>query len=34
MQTFFGKPRGKMPLGRPRYRQKDNIKIDYMRNRM
>jgi hypothetical protein len=27
-RVFVGKPEGKRPLGRPRYRWKDNIKID------
>jgi hypothetical protein len=25
---FVGKPEGKIPLGRPRYKWDDNIKID------
>jgi hypothetical protein len=28
------KPEGKNPLGRPRQRKKDNIKINLKRNRM
>jgi hypothetical protein len=31
---FVGKPKEKMPLGIQRCMQTDNIKIDYMRNRM
>jgi len=27
-QVLMGKPDGKRPLGRPRYRRKDNIKMD------
>jgi hypothetical protein len=26
--NLVGKPRGKRPLGRPRYRQKHNIRMD------
>jgi hypothetical protein len=29
-----GKPEGKRPLGRPRHRWEDNIKIDLKRDRM
>jgi hypothetical protein len=28
MQIFVGKPEGKRPLGRPRRRWEDNIKMD------
>jgi len=28
MQGFMGKPEGKTPLGRPRCRWEDNIKMD------
>jgi hypothetical protein len=28
IQGFVGKPEGKMPLGRPRRRWEDNIKMD------
>ena len=28
MQGFVGKPEGKRPLGRPRHRWEDNIKMD------
>ena len=28
MQSFSGKPEGERPLGRPRRRWEDNIKID------
>jgi hypothetical protein len=27
-RVFMGKPEGKKPLGRPRHRWEDNIKID------
>jgi hypothetical protein len=27
-RTFFGKPEGKRPLGRPRRRRADNIEMD------
>ena len=27
-RVLVGKPEGKKPLGRPRYRQDDNIKMD------
>jgi len=27
-RVFVVKPKGKRPLGRPRYRRKDNIKMD------
>jgi hypothetical protein len=27
-QDFVGTPEGERPLGRPRYRWKDNIKMD------
>jgi hypothetical protein len=27
-RVFVGKPGGKRPLGRPRHRWKDNIKVD------
>jgi hypothetical protein len=29
VQNFFGKPEGKRPLGRPRRRWEDNIKIEW-----
>lgn len=30
MRTFFlGKPRGKTPLGKPRHRWEDNIRMDF-----
>jgi hypothetical protein len=29
-KILFGKPEGKTPLGRPRRRWEDNIKIDLM----
>ena len=28
LQSFSGKPEGKRPLGRPRRRREDNIKMD------
>jgi hypothetical protein len=28
MKILVGKPEGKRPLGRPRHRWKDNIKMD------
>jgi hypothetical protein len=28
-RVFLGKPEGKRPLGRPRHRWEDNIKIDF-----
>jgi hypothetical protein len=33
-RTLVGKPEGKRPLGRPRRRWVDNIKIDIERGRM
>jgi hypothetical protein len=30
-KILIGKPEGKMPLGRPRHRWEDNIKIDLMK---
>jgi hypothetical protein len=27
-RMLVGKPKGKKPLGRPRYRWKDNVKMD------
>jgi hypothetical protein len=30
IQVFLGKPEGKRPLGIPRYRWEDNIKMDYI----
>jgi len=29
VQCFGGKPEGKRPLGRPRHRWEDNIKVDF-----
>jgi hypothetical protein len=29
MQFFVGKPRGKRPLGKPRHRWADNIRMDF-----
>jgi hypothetical protein len=29
MKILVGKPEGKRPLGRPRYRRVDNIKMDF-----
>jgi hypothetical protein len=31
LQFFFGRPKGKRPLGRPRHRWEDNIKLDLRR---
>jgi hypothetical protein len=31
-RVLVGKPEGRKPLGRPRRRLKDNIKIDFIRN--
>jgi hypothetical protein len=31
---LLGKPKGKRPLGRPRRRWEDNIKMDVTENRM
>jgi len=28
LKVLVGKPEGKRPLGRPRHREKDNIKMD------
>jgi hypothetical protein len=28
-RIFVGKPEGKRPLGRPKYRWEDNIKMDH-----
>jgi hypothetical protein len=28
-RVFMGKPEGKRPLGRPRHRWEDNIKLDH-----
>jgi hypothetical protein len=33
-RILVGKPEGKRPLGRPRHRWEDNIKIDLKRDRM
>jgi hypothetical protein len=33
-RILVGKPEGKSPLGKPRHRQVDDIKIDLMRDRM
>ena len=27
-RVFVGKPEGKRPLGRPRHRREDNVKVD------
>jgi hypothetical protein len=32
-RDLLGKPEGKRPLGRPRYRCKDNIKMDLQEER-
>jgi hypothetical protein len=32
-RIFVGKPEGRRPLGRPRHRCKDNIKMDYRERR-
>jgi hypothetical protein len=31
---FMGKPEGRRPLGRPKHRWKDNIKMDLTKDRM
>jgi hypothetical protein len=33
-RILVGKPEGKRPLGRPRRKWKDNIKMDVKRHRM
>jgi hypothetical protein len=33
-RILVGKPKGKKPLGKPRYRWVNNIKIDLKRDRM
>jgi hypothetical protein len=33
-KRLVGKPEGKSPLGRPRHRYEDNIRINLKRNRL